>query len=123
MTRTKGLVLTFYLAAAVAGVALGVAIDRYVLRDPAPRYTAKAMRDRFAKDLTLTTDQRTAVDNILDARFRAESILVVPIRPQLDSLRGEARLKISAVLTPEQQRVYEQMQRDQNARATEKKQQ
>jgi Spy/CpxP family protein refolding chaperone len=121
MTRTKGMVLAFYLAAAIAGVALGVALDRFVLRNDPPRATAKAMRDRFAKDLRLTADQRTAVDNVLDARFRAESILVVPIRPQLDSLRAEARLKISAVLTPEQQRVYEQMQRDQKARAQEKK--
>ena len=119
MTRTKGLVLAFYLAAAVAGVALGVV----VVRTDAPRYSAKAMRDRFARDLKLRADQRMAVDNILDARFRAESILVVPIRPQLDSLRGEARLKISAVLTPGQQRVYQQMQRDQKARAQEKKQQ
>jgi Spy/CpxP family protein refolding chaperone len=123
MTRTKGMVLTFYLAAAVAGVALGVALDRYMLRDDAPWTSVKAMRDRFAKDLKLTVEQRASVDNILDARFRAESILVVPIRPQLDSLRGEARLKISAVLTPEQQRVYEQMQRDQKSRAQEKKQQ
>ncbi len=121
MTRTKGLVLAFYLAAAVAGVAIGVAVDRVVLHDDPPRYTATAMRDRFAKDLRLTADQRSAVDNILDARFRAESVLVVPIRPRLDSVRAEARLKISAVLTPEQQRVYEQMQRDQKARAQEKK--
>jgi hypothetical protein len=121
MTRTKGLVLAFYLAAAFAGLAIGVAVDRFALRDDPPRNTVKSMRDRFAKDLKLTADQRTAVDNILDARFRAESILIVPVRPQLDSVRSEARLKISALLTPEQQRVYEQMQRDQKARAQEKK--
>ena len=121
MTRTKEMVLAFYLAAAVAGVALGVAVDRTMLTSSTARPTARAMRDRFAGDLKLTTDQRAAVDNILDARVRAESILVVPIRPQLDSVRAEARLKISSILTPEQQRVYEQMQRDQKARAQEKK--
>ena len=121
MTRTKSLALAFYLAAAVTGAAVGVAVDRLVVRTDPPRYSVKAMRDRFAKDLSLTVDQRTAVDNILDARFHAESLLVVPIRPQLDSVRGEARLMISAVLTPAQQRVYEQMQRDQKARAQEKK--
>jgi Spy/CpxP family protein refolding chaperone len=121
MTRTKGLALAFYLAAAVAGIALGVAVDRLLLPSPTTRNTARAMRDRFYKDLKLSDEQRSGVDNILDARFRAESIVVVPIRPQLDSIRGEARLKISALLTPEQQRVYEQMQRDQKARAQEKK--
>jgi len=121
MTRSKGLVLTFYLTAAVAGVALGVAVDRLLLPPNTTRASARAMRDRFAKDLKLTPDQRGAVDNILDARFRAESILVVPIRSQLDSVRTEARTKISAVLTPEQRRVYEQMLRDQKARAQEKK--
>lgn len=121
MTRTKELALAFYLAAAVAGAALGVAFDRLVVRNAPPRYSAKTMRDRFAKDLKLTADQRAGVDNILDARFRAESILVVPIRPQLDSVRNEARLKISALLTPDQRRVYAQMQRDQKARVQEKK--
>lgn len=121
MTRTKELALAFYLAAAVTGGALGVAVDRLIVQPDSRRTSARAMRDRFARDLKLTADQRTAVDNILDARFRAESVLVVPIRPRLDSLRSEARLKISAVLTPDQQRVYEQMQRDQKARAQEKK--
>ncbi|HEY5491942.1 MAG TPA: hypothetical protein VIK25_12190 [Gemmatimonadaceae bacterium] len=120
MTRTKELALAFYFAAAVTGAALGVAFDRLVVRTNPP-LSSKTMRDRFAKDLKLTDDQRTGVDNILDARFRAESILVVPIRTQLDSVRNEARLKISAILTPGQQRVYEQMQRDQKARAQEKK--
>jgi len=121
MTRTKGWVLTFYLAAAVAGVAIGVAVDRLLPSADTAHASGRALRDRFAKDLKLTADQRAAVDNILDARFRAESIMVVPIRPQLDSVRAEARLKISALLTSEQQRVYEQMQRDQKARAQEKK--
>ncbi len=113
--------MAFYLAAAVAGLAIGVAVDRLLVPSTTVRATTRAMRDRFAKDLKLTADQRSAVDNVLDARFRSESILVVPIRPQLDSVRAEARLKISALLTPEQQRVYEQMQRDQKARAQEKK--
>jgi hypothetical protein len=39
----------------------------------------------------------------------------------LDSVRADARGKISALLTPEQLRVYEQMQRDQKARTQEKK--
>jgi hypothetical protein len=121
MTRTKGLALAFYLAAAVAGVAIGVAVDRMLLPSATTRASGRVMRDRFAKDLKLSAGQRSAVDNILDARIRAESILVVPIHPQLDSIRAEARLKISALLTPDQQRVYEQMQRDQKARSQEKK--
>jgi Spy/CpxP family protein refolding chaperone len=121
MTRTKGLALAFYLGAAVAGVAIGVTVDRIWRPDIATTVTVSAMRERFAKDLKLTAAQRARVDSILDARFRAESLLVVPIRPQLDSIRAEARGKISAVLTPEQQRVYEQMQRDPKARAQEKK--
>ncbi len=121
MTRTKGLALAFYLAAAVAGIALGVAVDRLLLPSANARASVRDLRDRFYKDLKLSGEQRASVENILDARFRAESILVVPIRPQLDSIRAEARLKISALLTPDQQRVYEQMQRDQKARAQEKK--
>jgi len=121
MTRTKGLALAFYLAAAVAGVAIGVAADRMFRPAITTPASVRVMRERFANDLKLTADQRAAVDSILDARFRAESLLVVPIRPQLDSVRADARGKISALLTPEQLRVYEQMQRDQKARTQEKK--
>ncbi len=121
MTRTKGLALAFYLGAAVAGLAIGVAADR-LLRPPiATRLSVREMRARFASDLKLTTAQRLSVDSILDARFRAESLLVVPIRPQLDSIRADARGRISALLTPDQRRVYEQMQRDQKTRVQEKK--
>lgn len=121
MTRTKGLALAFYLAAAVAGVAIGVAADRKLRPTLVARTSVREMRNRFANDLKLTAAQRASVDSILDARFRAESLMVDPIRPQLDSVRADARSKISALLTPEQLRVYEQMQRDQKARTQEKK--
>ena len=121
MTRTKGLALAFYFGAAVAGIAIGVAVDRLV-RPPTSAFSSvREMRDRFARDLSLTDAQRQSVDSVLDARFRAESVLVVPIRPQLDSIRSEARGRISALLTPAQRRVYEQMQRDQKTRGREKK--
>lgn len=121
MTRTKGLALAFYLGAVVAGVAIGFAADRYLRPAPATRVSGMQMRAWFARELKLDSAQRVAVDSILDARARAESLLVAPIRPQLDSIRAEARGRISALLTPEQVRVYEQMQRDQKARAQEKK--
>ena len=121
MTRSKELALAFYLAAAVAGVAIGVAVDRTLYPPGSVRVSGRTMRERFAKDLKLTAEQRAVVDSILDARQRAESVLVVPIRPQLDSIHSEARQRISALLTLDQRRVYEQMQRDQKARAQEKK--
>ncbi|MBM3908323.1 MAG: hypothetical protein FJ363_09660 [Gemmatimonadetes bacterium] len=121
MTRTKGLALAFYLGAAVAGVAIGIAADRWLRPSPVTRMSGPQMREWFAGELKLDSAQRVAVDSILDARAHAESLLVAPIRPQLDSIRAEARGRISALLTPEQVRVYEQMQRDQKARTQEKK--
>jgi Spy/CpxP family protein refolding chaperone len=121
MTRTKGLALAFYLGAVVAGVAIGITADRWLRPSPVTRMSGPQMREWFARELKLTDNQRTTVDSILDARSRAESLLVAPIRPQLDSIRTDARGRISALLTPEQVRVYEQMQRDQKARAQEKK--
>lgn len=119
--RTKGLALAFYCGAVVAGAAIGIAVDRMARPDLTTRVSGRALRAQFAKDLQLTDVQRAAVDSILDARMRAESLLVVPIRPQLDSIRAEARGRISSLLTPEQRNAYEQMQRDQKARAKEKK--
>jgi Spy/CpxP family protein refolding chaperone len=125
MTRTKGLALATYLAAIVAGAAIGVTVDRWVLREQLVRQwdDPRAMRTRLADELKLDAAQRTALDSILDTRNRTFDALMAPMRPRLDSVSTNAREQIRQLLTPEQRTVYDQMQRDrENARRQEKKQ-
>ena len=120
MTRTKTVALTFYLGAALAGAAIGVAVDRSVVREQPHWYDRHEMRNRLFDDLHLTPAQRDSATAIFDERNRKDSILTAPVRPAMDSASDQVRQRLLQLLTPEQKSIYEQMQRD-NAPRTEKK--
>ncbi len=120
MTHSKNIALAFYLVAALAGAAIGVAVDRSVVRNQPRPYDRQAMRTRFFDDLHLTPVQRDSARQIFDERNRTDSILRSPVRPATDSVNARADERFQALLTPEQKTIYAQMQRD-NAPRTEKK--
>ncbi|MGH7654066.1 MAG: hypothetical protein ACREN6_05320 [Gemmatimonadaceae bacterium] len=120
MTRTKTVVLAFYLGAALAGAAIGVAVDRFVVREQPHWYDRHEMRTRFFDDLHLTPAQRDSATSIFDERNRRDSILTAPVRPAMDSASDRVRQRLLQLLTPEQKSIYDQMQRD-TAPRTEKK--
>lgn len=125
MTRTKGMALAFYLVAVAAGAAAGVTLDRWVLRERLVNEWAdpRAMRRKLSNDLKLDASQRAKLDSILDSRNRRFDELMAPMRPVLDSVSVNARQQIRDLLTPEQQTVYDQMQRErEEARRQEKRQ-
>ena len=112
MTKSKSLALAFYFGAALAGAAIGVSIDRLVVRAQ-PRWWDQAeMWKRTFDRLKLTPSQRDTVSRIYDERDKKQELLIAPLRPALDSASVEARQRISRLLTPEQQTIYDQMQRE-----------
>jgi Spy/CpxP family protein refolding chaperone len=124
MSRTKGMALAFYLVAVVAGAAVGVTVDRWVLRERLVNEWAdpRAMRTKLADDLKLDVTQRAKLDTILDSRNTRFDALMAPVRPALDSVSATARQQIRDLLTPEQVTIYDQMQRErETARQQEKK--
>jgi len=108
---SKNSALTFLLGAALVGGALGFTADRLVTRDRVcPRWgDVTAMRHRFGDELELTPAQRAAVDTILDAKHRAVQAVVLPVRPQLDSIAEAANLRIKEVLNPAQRAAFDRM--------------
>ena len=120
MTRTKSIALAFYIGAALAGAAIGVSVDRLLVRAEPRWYDRREMRTRFFDELHLTPAQRDSVNLIFDDRNRRDSILMAPVRPATDSVNAQARVRLVQLLTPEQKSIYDQMQRD-NAPRTEKK--
>jgi Spy/CpxP family protein refolding chaperone len=124
MTRTKSLALAFYLGAALAGAAVGVSVDRLVVRAQPRWWDQAAMRKHTFDELKLTLVQRDSVGRIYDERDKKQALLIAPLRPSLDSASVEARQRISQLLTPEQKAIYDQMQRVRDstrAQHTEKK--
>ena len=120
MTRSKSIALTFYLGAALAGAAVGVSVDRLVVRAQPRWYNGKEMRVLFFDELHLTSAQRDSANGIFDQRNRTDSILRAPVRPATDSVNARALQHFLQLLTPEQKSIYDQMQRG-NAPRTEKK--
>ncbi len=117
MTRTKRLALAFYLGAVVAGAAIGISVDRWMLRERLVNQwdDPRAMRVRLADELKLDASQRAALDTILDTRNKRFDDLMAPMRPRLDSVSDLARQQIRDLLTPEQRTAYDQMQREREA--------
>lgn len=117
MTRTKGLAAAFYLAAVLVGAALGVTVDRWMVRDRWTREMRdpRAMRNRIAHELAFDSAQRAGLDSILDTRNRRMDSLMAPVRPGIDSVSREAREAFDRLLTSEQRTRYEQWRRDRDA--------
>ena len=99
MTRTKRLALAFYLGAVAAGAAIGITVDRWILRERLVNQwdDPRAMRVRLANELGLDAKQRAALDSILDTRNRRYDELMAPMRPRLDSVSVLARQQIRLV--------------------------
>jgi Spy/CpxP family protein refolding chaperone len=125
MTRTKRLALAFYLGAVAAGAAIGISVDRWMLRERLVNQwdDPRAMRRRLADELSLDASQRAALDSILDSRNARFDELMAPMRPRLDSVSVNARQRIRDLLTPEQRARYDQMQAEREAARQKEKRQ
>ena len=96
--------MMFLLGAFLTGGAVGFAADRAVTRSrPERQYDEKSMRDEFAKELSLTDDQRRVIDSIFDWRRARSRELMQQYRPSMDSVRDSARVLMRSALDPAQQ--------------------
>jgi len=114
---TKNSALAFLLGAALVGGVFGFTADRLVTRDRVcPRWgDVIQMQNRFADELGLSQAQRAAVDTILSAKHRAIQAVVLPMRPQLDSIADATNRRIKERLDPGQQATFDQMVADMKA--------
>lgn len=110
MQRSKLLALSFLAGALLIGGALGFTADRVFAGERScVRGDRTAMREKMARDLSLTATQRLTVDSLLEKRHHDMSAAMEPIRPRLDSIRQETRVQIARILDERQRVRYEQM--------------
>lgn len=129
MTRTKSLALVFYLGAALAGAAVGAAADRVSARSPSGPSDPRSFRNRLFDQLHLTPVQRDSATIIYDERDKKLGAVMDkykasldPMKAEQDSVFTEYRQRLSRLLTPEQQAIWDQMRRErEKAQRTEKK--
>ncbi len=79
---------------------------RAELRQTAPRRELPRMqrnfRERLARELDLTPEQRTRIDSLLDAQAAELRAIRGQTHPRIESTIARTRREIDAVLTPEQ---------------------
>ena len=97
----------FLIGAFLTGSAVGYAADRAVTRsEPSRQLSEKAMRDNFAQELSLTTDQRRAIDSVLEWRRARSKEIMQQYQPSLDSIRDSARVLMMNQLDTTQQNKF-----------------
>jgi len=109
MQRPQEIALALLTAALIAGGALGYAGGRYAAAREAASGERGTMRRYIASQLDLEPSQIAKMDTILDARREEMTRIIAPVKPQLDSSRTAARAKIMAMLTPAQQKRFQEI--------------
>jgi hypothetical protein len=106
--RTKAQAIFFLLGAVLVGGALGFTANRAIGRRDAAR-DQQSSRAQLADRLQLDPAQRQMLDSVLDDRNEKMKAMLAPVRPQLDSLRGAARVVIRGRLSPAQQSRWDEV--------------
>lgn len=70
-------------------------------RDPAEHF------ETMRRDLSLTDEQATAIRAILEETRNEFRALRAEVKPRYDEVRGRARVRMRALLTPEQQQRFD----------------
>lgn len=110
------------IATFILGIVVG-ASGQYLVFQQALNKTGnsnKELLDDLSQRVKLTTEQRNQVEQIVnDARAKYQEVRN-QTRPLYDAVRNETRKRISLILSPEQVGLYEQWNRDQDAKREQK---
>ena len=114
MQRSKQQALMFLLGAVLVGGVLGFSAERVMSR--ATKDHSWAARQTMYDDLGLTASQRAAMDSVLDEKNRRVDSLLKPVRPQIDSVRANARAQVYRIFTPDQRAKFDMRVREDSLR-------
>lgn len=89
----------------LGGVCGGIGVKIYDTRSHGPRSAI----ERLKRDLNLSAEQVTAIEKVLETSGTEMQKLYDSFRPQVEASRMSTRQQIRALLTPEQQKKYDQI--------------
>jgi len=72
--------------------------------------------DAFARDLSLSPEQRTVADSILRHEFEAANAIREETWPRMQAVMDETRQRLDSLLTPTQRERYRALLAEQEAR-------
>lgn len=121
-TRLKiwAVVIGVFLLGCVAGASLD-SFYRLKMRGPNAawgpgRRGSDEALGRMKRELNLNDQQTTEIKAILDQTGNDYRALRTEVRPRYDAIRQNARTKIRALLTPEQQKIFDARMAERDAR-------
>ena len=114
MQRSKQQAMMFLLGAVLVGGVLGFSAER-VMRRTATEHSWAA-RQTMYDDLGLSPEQRAAMDSVIDEKNRRVDSLLKPVKPQIDTVRANARTQFYRIFTPEQRAKFETRVREDSLR-------
>jgi Spy/CpxP family protein refolding chaperone len=113
MQRPKQQALAFLLGALLVGGVVGFSADRvFRMNDN----SIAARRQALYDDLDLKETQRAALDSVFDDSNCQLDLLLKPLQPALDSIKGSRRQQMNAILTPDQRTRLEARRKDDDAK-------
>lgn len=115
MQQSKNVAMAFLLGTFLTGGVLGFSANRYMTRDQVcyAKGTSPLVQT-MSERLALSPEQSARVDSILDNRAVQYKKAMAVVRPQIDSIKREARDQIRQVLSPDQREGFEAMVREVN---------
>jgi Spy/CpxP family protein refolding chaperone len=105
MQRSKQQALMFLLGAVLVGGVLGFSAERVMIHGAKDH--SWAARTAMYDDLGLSPSQRAAMDSALDEKNRRVDSLLKPVKPQIDSVRANARAQFYRIFTADQRAKFE----------------
>lgn len=114
MQRSKQQALMFLLGAVLVGGVLGFSAERVMLHTTTDH--SWAARTAMYDDLDLSPAQRAAMDSVIDEKNRRVDSLLKPVKPQIDSVRANARTQFYRIFTSDQRAKFEARVREDSLR-------
>ena len=100
--------MAFLLGTFLTGGVLGFSANKYMRRDQVcSTKGVNPIVEFMGRRLGLNVEQSARIDSILDRRAAQYRIAMEPLRPQMDSIKLNAREQMRQVLTPEQKVEFE----------------
>ena len=110
MHESKNVAMAFLLGTFLTGGVLGFSANRYMERDKVCLTRGEnPLVEVMARRLQLDATQRAQMDSILDNRSEDYRRAMAPLRPQLDSIKLQARDHMRRVLSDQQRAAFEGM--------------
>lgn len=107
--------MAFLLGTLLTGGVLGFSANRYMERDKVCMTRGvNPLVEVMGRRLQLTPAQSAQIDSILDHRSVRYRQAMAPLRPELDSIKLEARENMRTVLDASQRERFEAMIREMN---------